>query len=343
MRAFEIDRQGHGRVADISEPRATSGQAIVSVARVGICGTDLGLYNGDETRITRARTTYPIRPGHEWAGTVTAVGDDADRQWIGRRVTGHTMIGCGLCDDCAAGQIHLCQDRFEVGVRGGWDGALAERFVMPVASLLQLPDNVHWDAAAMVEPGGNAQRSVVAAGAAPGAHILVIGAGTIGLLSALFARATGAEVHLLGRRESSLVIARQLGLPSSSSTDQLPDVRWDAVIDSSNGPTVPAEGAELVRPGGRLVLVGVSETPSELDTRRLVHREVTAIGILGGSAGLQPAIDAYASGVVDPLPLVGRTVALEQLDALFSSGMRVADGVGPKTLVDPTLSNNLLP
>ena len=85
---------------------------------------------------------YPLRIGHEWSGTVRSVGPDVDEAWVGRRVTGDTMLGCGRCDRCRGGRQHLCADRFEVGIRNGWPGALAEQLAVPATSLLALPDAV---------------------------------------------------------------------------------------------------------------------------------------------------------------------------------------------------------
>ena len=86
------------------------------------------------------RARYPLRPGHEWAGVVEAVGDGVDPVWLGRRVTGDTMLADGTCDRCRTGRRHVCRNLAEVGISMGVDGALAERLVVPADSLLELPD-----------------------------------------------------------------------------------------------------------------------------------------------------------------------------------------------------------
>ena len=141
-----------------------------------------------------------MRIGHEWCGTVSAVGPGVDPSWIGRRTTGDTMLGCGHCRRCLGGRQHVCEDRFEIGIRGGFPGALAEQLAVPVSALHPLPDTVDVVAGALVEPGGNALRSVWGANLGPGDRVLVLGPGTIGLLAGMFARAQGAEVHLMGVR-----------------------------------------------------------------------------------------------------------------------------------------------
>nr|WP_276610752.1 zinc-binding dehydrogenase [Kineococcus siccus] len=187
----------------------------------------------------------------------------------------------------------------------------------------------------MVEPGGNAVRAVDAAAAGEGSRLLVVGPGTIGLLCALFARARGAETHVLGRDAPSLDLARRLGFAGTWTADDLPRVAWDAVVDATDDAAVPSSAVDLVEPGGRVVLIGVSRTPSSVDTRRLVRGDVTAVGVLGASAGLRSAVDAYAAGVVDPAPLVAETIPLELLPDELSGRRPRPAGSPPKVHVDP--------
>ena len=139
------------------------------------------------------------------------MGDDVDRTWIGRRVTGDNQIGCGHCYLCLHGRQYVCDDRSEFGLRGRYPGALAEQLLVPVSSLYALPDEVDATAGAMVEPGGNSLRAVWGAAIEPGFRILILGAGTIGLLAAQFALAEGAEVVVADRSERALRFAESLG------------------------------------------------------------------------------------------------------------------------------------
>jgi threonine dehydrogenase-like Zn-dependent dehydrogenase len=244
------------------------------------------------------------------------------------------MLGCGACPACAAGRRYLCPNRSEIGIRGGRPGALAEQLAVPVTALHALPSAVGPTAGALVEPGGNSIRAARAAGAAPGTRIAVWGPGTIGLLAALFAAAAGADVHVVGLTDESLAFAGTLGL---SGVRGVAPGSFDAAIDATNGASVPAEALRAVRPGGRLVCIGIAGEPSRIDTRDLVLGEITVVGLLSGSPGLRAAIDSYASGAVDPTPLVAATIGLDRVaDAL--AGWRPADaGPGPKVHVDPRL------
>jgi threonine dehydrogenase-like Zn-dependent dehydrogenase len=275
-------------------------------------------------------TPYPIRIGHEWMGTVSAVGDGVGPRWIGRRVTGDTMLGCGKCERCRDGRHHVCESRAELGIRGGRPGALADQVAVPVSALYELPDQVSDIQGALVEPGGNALRAVRAAALRPGERLLVLGPGTIGVLAAMFARAAGAEVHLMGRADRSLPFASAVGFDGVWTAGTLPDLAWDAVIDASTAPQLPSKAVQLVEPGKRVVYIGLAATPSLVNSRELVLKDVTAVGILGASAGLRGAIDAYARGEVDPTPLVAAVVNLEDLAPALAGEFPDGAGPGPK-------------
>ena len=335
MKAFVVTGPLESNVQDVEPPVAAPGQVVVDVARVGVCGTDVEFFTGEMAYLHQDHASYPMRLGHEWCGVVAEVGDDVDEQWLGRRVTGDTMLGCGHCARCLSGRQHLCHDRLEIGIRGGFPGALAEQLAVPASALIELPDAVDDRAGAMVEPGGNALRAVRGADLASGDRVLVLGTGTIGLLAAEFARAQGAEVHLMAHSEASGGFARTLGFAGVWLESALPVLAWDAVIEASNAATLPALAVDLVEPGKRVVFIGLAGTPSHVDTRTLALKDVTAVGILSGSAGLADAVTHYAAGDVDPRPMVAATVGLEQVGDVLA-GVRPPDaGPGPKIHIDP--------
>jgi threonine dehydrogenase-like Zn-dependent dehydrogenase len=334
VKAFVLTGPREGAVQEVPAPEAGPGQVVVDISRVGVCGTDVEFYTGEMTYLHQGHASYPMRLGHEWCGVVSAVGQGVDESWLGRRVTGDTMLGCGHCPRCLSGRHNVCADRFEIGIRGGFPGALAEQLAVPATALLALPDSVDDVAGALVEPGGNALRAVRAAALSAGERILVLGLGTIGLLVGEFARAQGAEVHLVDRSDRTLDFARTLGFSGVWRAEELPALPWDAVVDASNSPQLPALALDLVEPGKRIVYIGLSGTPSSIDTRSLVLKDVTAVGILAGSAGLAGTIESHASGAVDPRPLVGATVGLAQAGDVLA-GRLTPSGPGPKTHIDP--------
>jgi threonine dehydrogenase-like Zn-dependent dehydrogenase len=272
VRAFVIEGPGRAGVREVPDPVARPGQVLVEVDRVGLCGTDVELFTGEMAYLRQGHAAYPLRPGHEWCGTVSAVGDGVDGSWLGRRVTGDTMLGCGRCPRCRGGRHHVCEQRREIGIRGGWPGALAAR---------------------------------------------------------------GAEIHVVGLTGTSLALARDLGVDGAWTAAGLPELPWDAVIDATNDAAVPRRALEATEPGRRVVYVGLAGRPSAVDTRDLVLKDVTAVGILGGSASLAGAVDHYATGQVDPEPLVAATVGLDQVAGVLAGGRPPGAGPGPKIQVDP--------
>jgi threonine dehydrogenase-like Zn-dependent dehydrogenase len=330
MKAFVIRGAGDASVEDVAPPVAGAGEVVIDVARAGVCGTDIEFFTGEMQYLHEGHAAFPMRIGHEWTGTVSAVGDGVDQTWIGRRVTGDTMLGCGVCGRCRDGRQHVCAFRTELGIRGGRHGALAEQVAIPARALHALPEEVDDAMGAMVEPGGNALRSVRGAALRPGDRALVLGAGTIGLLVAMFARAEGADVHLVGRSVRSLDFARTLGFDNAVTADELPDLPWDAVIDASNDPALPARAVDLVEPGKRVVYVGLAGSPSLVDTRDIALKDVTAVGVLSASGGLEGTIAAYASGAVDPRPLIAAEVDLDHLAPVLSGVRPDGAGAGPK-------------
>ncbi len=335
MRAFVVTGPGQSSVQEVEPPVAAVGQVVVDVVRVGLCGTDVEFFTGDMAYLHQGHAQYPMRLGHEWCGTVTAVGDGVRTGWIGQRVTGDTMLGCGHCNRCVQGRQHLCVNRFEIGIRGGFAGALAEQLAVPASALHALPDDIDDTAGAMVEPGGSALRSVQAAALQPEDQLLILGPGTIGLLAALFAAARGVHVHLVGETRRSMGYAATLGFAGVWKAGELPAMAWDAVIDASTAPGLPALALDLVEPGKRIVYVGLAGTPSLIDTRALVLKDVTAVGILSASPGLAGTIEHFGSGAVDPRPLVAGTVGLDDVGAVLGGWRPQGAGPGPKIQVDP--------
>ncbi len=211
---------------------------------------------------------------------------------------------------------------------------------MPASSLHVLPYAVDPVLGALVEPGGNALRAAEAAAVGAGDRALVLGPGTIGLLVAMFLRAAGAEVHVMGRSAESLAVR-----PRASASPTPGRRRTSRTCRSTPSSTprtpreLPALALDLVEPAGRVVYIGLAGEPSRIDTRTLVLEDVTAVGILSASPGLARAIEAFATGAVDPRPLVAATVGLHDVAAVLAGERPAGAGPGPKIHVDPRLSS----
>jgi threonine dehydrogenase-like Zn-dependent dehydrogenase len=338
MRALVVTGPHEAAVQEVDAPVAGAGELLIEVERVGICGTDVELYTGEMAYLDSGLTHFPIRLGHEWTGRVLAAGSPDDEDWVGTRVTGDTMLGCGRCDYCRRGVHHVCPNRHEIGITDGWPGALAEQMLVPTRFAYPIPESVSVTAAALVEPGGNSLRAVRAAQLEPGKTVLILGSGTIGLLAAQFALAEGAEVHLAGVRPGSLELARQLGVEHVVTVDEVTagdGDRFDAVIDCTSVDTSPALAVRLVKPAGRVVFIGISSTPSPVDTRDIALKDVTTVGILSASPGLAGAIEGFASGAVVPDAIVSEVISLDEVPSRLDGERGPEAGPGPKVHVDP--------
>jgi threonine dehydrogenase-like Zn-dependent dehydrogenase len=266
------------RVGDVPDPRPEPGWAVVRVAAVGICGSELGAYLGhNELRVP------PLVMGHEWGGVVDAVGSGEDRAWVGRTVTVNPLLSCGHCRACRRGERQLCIERRIIGI--DYPGAFAERVAVPVGALWPLSDPV---TGALVEPLACAVQATRHAGVGPGDAVLVYGAGIIGLMSAWVAKIAGADrVFMVDTNQDRLKKALAWGVDGTltAGTDDvaaavrdLADGGPDVVVDAVGAEATRREGAGLVRRGGRVVLVGLHDGAAPLPGNRLVRDEVTVTG-----------------------------------------------------------------
>lgn len=336
MKAFVVTAPMTFELQDVAPPIAQGGDVVVKVNRVGVCGTDVEFFNGSMPYLQDGQAKYPMRLGHEWTGTVISVGTGVDAKLIGRRFVGDVMLGCGNCKRCATGRQHTCATRFEVGIRNGWSGALAEQVAIPARFLHEIPDSFDDTIGALVEPGANAWRVADAAQAAPGKQILIWGTGTIGLLTAQFCIAMGATVHMVGKDPVTIKLALEVGAASAGESVIDIDGGYDVVIDATFDREVPAKLVDLVEPGGRIVLIGVDNNSAMIDSRKLVFKDIIMVGILSGSPGLPHSIEFIKSGRIDPRIIVGATVGLNEVGDVFLGKRPAGAGPGPKILVDPS-------
>jgi threonine dehydrogenase-like Zn-dependent dehydrogenase len=335
MRAFVITSPQVGSVVEVADPKVGDHDLLVEIERVGICGTDVEFFNGDMAYLTSGHAQYPLQLGHEWCGRVIEIGSKVAPHWRGKFVTGDTMLGCQQCARCTSGYQHLCHDRDEVGIRNGYPGALAQRLVIPEFAAHELPDDLDPALGAMVEPTGNALRSVDATKLVTGDRMLIFGPGTIGLLCALIAQSRGIEVHLVGVEEHSLTFAEQFGFAGVHHIDAIPKLPAHAIIDATFNKDIPALALELLEPGRTVVYIGIAGVPSMIDSRTLVLKDLTAIGILSASPGVAGAIQLLSSGVIDPRPLIASVVSLEESAQVLAGERPGAIGYGPKIHIKP--------
>ncbi len=260
---------------DAPDPQAADGTALIRVAHVGICGSDMHAWAGHDDR-----RPAPLILGHEAAGTIVA-GPGA-----GTRVTVNPLVTCGRCQDCRAGRTNLCAERQIISMPPR-EGAFAELLAMPPGNLVPIPDGVPTHKAALAEPlacGWHAVRR--GAGALPRplaeARCLVLGGGAIGLGAALVLLAEGAaEVHLAephAARRAAAHAAADGRLTAFDPATQAGPEGVDLVIDGVGVEATRAAASAAARPGGVIVHIGLGSAAGGLDIRRMTLQEITFIG-----------------------------------------------------------------
>ena len=345
MRALVLSGPGVAEVEAVPAPEPGPGQLVVAIERVGVCGTDAEFFRGTQPYLATGAARYPLRIGHEWSGRVIRVGEGTAADWLGERVSGDTMLGCQKCVMCHRGRQHLCPNRFEIGVLGGWAGALADELLVPAFAVHRLPPPIDAAAGALVEPASLALRAVSTLALPAGERLLVWGTGAIGLLAVAMAAAQGIEVHAVGRRPAALEAAEALGARSMWLEDEVRSGRvadFEGAIAASPDPKVPESCRKALRPGGHLVLVGVSGSPSPLDSLDLVVNDLRVTGLLSGSTHFQSVIDLFIDPAFD-LPmvtntLIGAVVGLTDIAAVLGRQTPADRAGGPKTQVDLSLT-----
>jgi L-iditol 2-dehydrogenase len=319
----------HLAIASEPVPEPPPGQLLIAPDAVGVCATDVELYDGSMPYLRNGFAAYPIVPGHEWTGRVAAVGPEVAGFAVGDRVVGECSIGCGTCDRCRAGDYHQCPTRQETGIVGQ-AGGLQQRLAFPARAAHRMAPTVAAADAAMIEPLAIAYRAVERTGAAPGDALTVVGAGTIGLFSALLAQALGLRPHLVEIDPDRAAFARSLGLELAPE-DAAATPR---VIEASGSHAGRREAVRRCESGGVVVLVGFAGAVGELDLDDVVVRDLTVRGSLGSPNVWPAVIRLVETGAVQPSAVVSHELALADAEEAF----RLAAGRRPgvrKILVRP--------
>jgi threonine dehydrogenase-like Zn-dependent dehydrogenase len=302
MRAIVFDRKLEFR-ADYPDSVETVGESVVRVSLAGICGTDL--------EIARGYMNYRGVPGHEFVGRVASTSNPALR---GRRVVGEINAGCGRCASCAAGLARHCPNRTVLGILGR-DGAFAEFLSLPNANLIPVPDSIPDDVAVFVEPIAAAYEILEQVHLARNRTIVVMGDGRLGGLVALVLKSEKFLPIVAGHHPEKLRRLESLGLDTAEEL-ALRD-RFDIVIDCSGAGSGFSRAIELVKPRGTIIMKSTAAAGAEINLTPLVINEITVIGSRCGR--FMPALDALASGKLDPRPLIDGTFSLDEATEAFAA------------------------
>jgi L-iditol 2-dehydrogenase len=312
-------------------PAPAPGQAIVEVLATGICGTDLHIVD-DEFPYEA-----PVTMGHEVTGEVVTVGKGVDQTWVGRRVACETYFSyCERCDHCRAGFPNLCSERRSIGSKV--DGGFTRWMRIPVRNLHILPDSVGIFAGALTEPLACVANCLFdPAVINAGDRVLVVGPGTMGILTAQAAQAAGGQVVVAGlaKDRPRLELAETLGLETMRLGDGEEDVdpRPEVVGECSGSAAGAAFGLDRLRKGGRYVQVGIFGRPVEAPLDQILYKElVFTSGNASTPTSWRRAIALLDQGLVQLDPLVSDVVPLREWERAFAA---TREGRGMKVVIDP--------
>lgn len=308
------------------------GEALVRVHAVGICGSDREVLLGTRPE---AFVRYPLTPGHEWSGTVEAVGDGVSAQLIGRKVVGQGFRNCQVCDRCRAGDTTLCTAGYE---ETGFTlpGAMATTLTLPAHLLHPLPGDADLTAAALLEPAACAAAAAGQAAVRPGDRVAVVGTGALGMLAAqLIAASSPADLTVIGTHTERAALAGTCGATSYRTIDRLDGVSdFDVVVEAAGAQDSAHLAASLLRRGGRLVLTGIPKTGAAgLDPTDLVVRQLEVRTVFGATpAAWAHAVRAFNAGLLNLAPLITHRLPLAEFQ-------RAIEMIGSG---DPTVGKVLL-
>jgi len=272
---------------DVPEPTIGINDVLIRVDRTGICGTDVHIADWNEW--ARSAVTPPLVVGHEFVGEVVDVGSNVSDFRSGDLVSGEGHVVCGRCRNCMAGRRHLCANTSSVGVDR--PGAFAEYIALPMTNVWHHDPHIDRDVAAIFDPFGNAVHSTLEFPVL-GEDVLITGAGPIGLMSCAVAKHAGARyVVVSDRNPYRLELAKTLGATIALDIRErsIEDVQgelgmregFDVGLEMSGNPDAFHSMIANMCHGGKIAMLGLPDSPFEIDWNLVIHDLITIKGIFG--------------------------------------------------------------
>jgi L-iditol 2-dehydrogenase len=312
MKALLLSKYKQLEMAEVPTPAAGAGEALVRVGACGICGSDVHGYDGSS-----GRRIPPIVMGHEAAGRIAAVGAGVTGLAEGDRVTFDSTIYCGACGFCKRGEVNLCDHRQVLGVSCGdysRAGAFAEFVTVPARVVYKLPESISFAEAAMLEAVAVAIHGVSLAEISADSTALVVGAGTIGVLTLQALRAAGCKrVFVTDVDATRLKLAKELGAADVLLADKdvvaqifqrTSGVGVDVAMEAVGRNETVNAAITSVRKGGTVVLVGNISPEVTLPLQKVVTRQIRLQGSCASAGEYPEAIKLMASGAIRVKPLI---------------------------------------
>lgn len=323
MQAAQLDAPEQARVIEVEEPTAGPGEVLIQVAAAGICGTDLHIFHGEY------EATYPLIPGHEFSGTVAAVGDGVTRYRVGDRVTADPNIPCNRCPACQRNEPNQCENLAAIGVTR--NGGFARSVVAPEGNVFPIGD-LPFSQAALIEPLACVVWGLKRVQVQAGDSAVIFGAGPMGCLLLQAIRASGAaKVVITDSVPWRLEQAAALGATETVLADSHQEARLKAISPSGYNIVVDATGIPKVlelsigytRPRGKIWVFGVAprDARATFIPYDVFRKDLTIIGSFAVNRTFQESIALIQSGLVRVEPLISHQLPLSQ----FREGIELAE------------------
>ncbi len=334
MKAISLDKPGQFSVVELPEPPAPGpGQALVRVHRVGICGTDLGGYLGKMPFYS-----YPRIPGHELGVEILAVGPDVANVRVGDRCSVEPYLNCQKCYSCRRGLTNCCEKHQTLGVM--CDGGLTDRIILP-ARKLHVSTKLTYDQLALVETLAIGCHAIDRGAPKAGEHVLVIGAGPIGLSAIEFAKVAGAISIVIDINQGRLDFCKNvmgvdhviLAKGDGSEMAELERITngqfADVVVDATGSNKSMANALNYCAFGGRLVYVGITQQEVSFLHAPVMHRrEVTLMASRNAlSRDFARIIQLIEDGAINTKPWITHRTTFGNMIADFPTFLKPESGV----------------
>jgi 2-desacetyl-2-hydroxyethyl bacteriochlorophyllide A dehydrogenase len=324
MKALVIESPGQAVYRQVPTPIPGRGQVLIRVAVAGLCGTDLHIFHGEYM------AEYPIVPGHEFCGTVAALGDGVDDLEVGQHVAADPNIFCHQCTYCRRQMHNQCLNLKAIGVNT--DGAFAEYVTAPRDVVYPIGD-LPFEQAAFIEPLSCVVYAMQRARPNPGDSVLLFGAGPMGCLLTQMLRHNGAaQVVVVDRVEQRLRLAKELGADHTVLADREQDSRlrkiaphgYEFVVDATGVPEVVERAFDYLSPGGTMFFFGVCPTGAQIHVTpyQVFRSDWQIIGSFALCYTFQESIALLQNGVVRVEPLVSHRLSLEHAGEGFTTIQR---------------------
>lgn len=245
-------------------------QVKIRVLYGGICGSDIKVYKG-----MLSYAAYPLRPGHEVLGVVTAQGENSKIP-IGTRVVAFPNTFCDTCEFCAKGQTNICENKKPLGV--STDGVFAEEILLEEKYAVPVVEGLKDERAILVEPFAVVVHAFQKVEIMEKTNVAIIGAGTEGLLSIALALYQKGTVTMIDINPKKFELAKQFGEIEVLRPEEIGERKFDVVIEAAGTRSALMQGLDIVKPGGTVVALGITSDPVELLPIHLVRSEISLLG-----------------------------------------------------------------